>query len=95
MRSTRGIRAAVDGMPVLRFAHQKDWAVWLDKNHALSSGVCLRLAKRLPAYNPYPTPTRSKRLCAMDGRPEAKRRRIVLVAEIHAARCERHLVQDQ
>lgn len=33
-------------LPVLLFEHQKSWAAWLDKNHATSSGVWLRLAKK-------------------------------------------------
>src|SRR5262244_3139957 len=33
-------------LPVLPFERQKDWAVWLDKNQATSSGVWLKLAKK-------------------------------------------------
>src|SRR6266542_1042552 len=33
-------------LPILPFERQKDWAFWLDKNHATSSGVWLRLAKK-------------------------------------------------
>ncbi len=33
-------------LPVLFFERQKDWAIWLNKNHATSSGVWLRLAKK-------------------------------------------------
>ncbi len=33
-------------LPVLPFERQKDWAVWLAKNHATSSGVWLKLAKK-------------------------------------------------
>lgn len=32
--------------PVMLFASQKDWAKWLDKNRASSSGLWLRLAKK-------------------------------------------------
>jgi len=32
--------------PVLLFTSQKDWAKWLDKNHANSSGIWMRLAKK-------------------------------------------------
>ncbi|MBS1787911.1 MAG: YdeI/OmpD-associated family protein [Acidobacteria bacterium] len=32
--------------PVTLFASQKDWAKWLDKHHASSSGLWLRLAKK-------------------------------------------------
>ena len=31
--------------PTLSFAAQENWAAWLEKNHATSSGVWLRLAK--------------------------------------------------
>lgn len=31
---------------VMLFASQKDWAKWLDKNHAASSGIWMRLAKK-------------------------------------------------
>jgi uncharacterized protein YdeI (YjbR/CyaY-like superfamily) len=33
-------------LPVQSFAHQKAWAAWLDKNHAKSSGIWLKLAKK-------------------------------------------------
>ncbi len=32
--------------PVMLFASQKDWTKWLDKNHATSSGIWMRLAKK-------------------------------------------------
>src|SRR5262249_19978198 len=33
-------------LPVMLFEHQQGWAAWLDKNHAASSGVWLRIAKK-------------------------------------------------
>jgi uncharacterized protein YdeI (YjbR/CyaY-like superfamily) len=33
-------------LPILPFERQKDWAAWLDKNHAAASGVWLKLAKK-------------------------------------------------
>jgi len=33
-------------IPILVFAKQGDWATWLGKNHAKSSGVWLRLSKK-------------------------------------------------
>ncbi len=39
-------RNAADDIPVMQFGRQKDWAAWLDKNHATSSGVWLKLAKK-------------------------------------------------
>lgn len=36
-------------IPVILFKQQKDWAEWLDKHHAESSGVWLRLAKKASA----------------------------------------------
>jgi uncharacterized protein YdeI (YjbR/CyaY-like superfamily) len=39
-------RNPLTDIPVLPFERQKDWAVWLDKNHATSSGVWLKLAKK-------------------------------------------------
>ena len=33
-------------LPILPFERQKDWAVWLEKNHATSSGVWLKLARK-------------------------------------------------
>jgi uncharacterized protein YdeI (YjbR/CyaY-like superfamily) len=33
-------------IPVLLFKRPKDWATWLDKNHATSRGIWLRLAKK-------------------------------------------------
>ena len=35
-----------DEKPVLLFKSQKEWAAWLEKNHAKSSGVWLQLAKK-------------------------------------------------
>lgn len=32
--------------PILRFRRQKDWAAWLDKNHATTTGVWLQIAKK-------------------------------------------------
>ncbi len=37
---------SLSDLPVLPFERQKDWTVWLDKNHAKSSGVWLKLAKK-------------------------------------------------
>ena len=34
-------------LPVQSFEHQKAWAAWLDKNHAISSGIWLKLAKKV------------------------------------------------
>ena len=39
-------RNADDDIPVMLFERQKDWAAWLDKNHAAASGVWLKLAKK-------------------------------------------------
>ena len=36
----------ITDIPTLPFERQKDWAVWLAKNHASSSGVWLKLAKK-------------------------------------------------
>ncbi|MEP7198416.1 MAG: YdeI/OmpD-associated family protein [Chloroflexota bacterium] len=33
-------------LPIMRFERQQDWKAWLDANHAASSGVWLRLAKK-------------------------------------------------
>jgi uncharacterized protein YdeI (YjbR/CyaY-like superfamily) len=37
---------APDTMPVKRFKSPEDWASWLNKNHAKSSGLWLRIAKK-------------------------------------------------
>ena len=37
---------SLNEIPVIMFKHPKDWADWLDKNHAVSSGLWLRLAKK-------------------------------------------------
>src|SRR6476619_209902 len=39
-------RNSGNDLPILRFAQPKDWAAWLDENHAVSTGVWLRLAKK-------------------------------------------------
>ncbi len=33
-------------VPIKLFRRQKDWAIWLDKNHAASPGVWLKFAKK-------------------------------------------------
>jgi uncharacterized protein YdeI (YjbR/CyaY-like superfamily) len=33
-------------LPVQSFANQKAWAAWLDKNHAKSSGIWIKLARK-------------------------------------------------
>jgi len=33
-------------LPVMFFEHKQDWETWLDKNHAISSGVWLQIAKK-------------------------------------------------
>jgi uncharacterized protein YdeI (YjbR/CyaY-like superfamily) len=33
-------------LPVMQFAQQSDWAEWLDRHHAESSGIWLRIAKK-------------------------------------------------
>jgi uncharacterized protein YdeI (YjbR/CyaY-like superfamily) len=51
MKSTR---KALNDLPVIMFQQQKDWAAWLDKNHASSPGVWLKLAKKasgIPSVN--------------------------------------------
>jgi len=35
-----------NGLPILLFEQQDDWAAWLDEHHASSAGVWLRLAKK-------------------------------------------------
>ncbi|MGH9754811.1 MAG: YdeI/OmpD-associated family protein [Blastocatellia bacterium] len=39
-------RDPIADLSLLPFERQKDWAVWLDKNHATSSGVWIKLAKK-------------------------------------------------
>jgi uncharacterized protein YdeI (YjbR/CyaY-like superfamily) len=39
-------RAPKADPPILPFERQEDWAIWLDKNHATSSGVWLKMAKK-------------------------------------------------
>jgi uncharacterized protein YdeI (YjbR/CyaY-like superfamily) len=41
----KSTRNAPSDVPVVQFKHQKDWAAWLDKNHAKSPGIWLKLAK--------------------------------------------------
>ncbi len=37
---------SVTDLPILPFERQKDWAVWLAKNHATSTGLWLKLARK-------------------------------------------------
>jgi uncharacterized protein YdeI (YjbR/CyaY-like superfamily) len=39
-------RSTNTDIPILPFESQKDWAAWLVKNHATSSGVWLKLARK-------------------------------------------------
>jgi uncharacterized protein YdeI (YjbR/CyaY-like superfamily) len=34
-----------DGLPILGCADRAQWAAWLERNHALSKGVWLKLAR--------------------------------------------------
>jgi uncharacterized protein YdeI (YjbR/CyaY-like superfamily) len=45
-KGTKSPRNTPNDVPILSFERQKDWAVWLAKNHATSSGVWLKLAKK-------------------------------------------------
>ncbi|HKQ78927.1 MAG TPA: YdeI/OmpD-associated family protein [Blastocatellia bacterium] len=45
-KEVKSPRNTLTDLPVLPFERPKDWAVWLDKNHATSSGVWLKLAKK-------------------------------------------------
>jgi uncharacterized protein YdeI (YjbR/CyaY-like superfamily) len=45
-KEAKPTRAPDNELPVLPFERQKDWAAWLDKNHAKSAGVWLKLAKK-------------------------------------------------
>ena len=40
------IQNSLNETPVVLFKRQKDWADWLDKNHAISAGLWLKLAKK-------------------------------------------------
>src|SRR5258708_33081096 len=40
-------RTAMNAIPIVQFANQKDWAAWLAKNHATSSGVWLKIGKKM------------------------------------------------
>jgi len=44
-KETKSPRNPTD-LPTLPFERQKDWAAWLGKNHATSSGVWIKLAKK-------------------------------------------------
>jgi uncharacterized protein YdeI (YjbR/CyaY-like superfamily) len=46
MVRTKANQAAAEDPPVLRFKNQKAWERWLSRNHAKSTGVWLRLAKK-------------------------------------------------
>ncbi len=36
----------LNDIPIVLFKQKKDWAAWLDKNHASSSGIWLKIAKK-------------------------------------------------
>lgn len=38
--------AVKSGIPILAFESDKEWGVWLKKNHADSKGIWIRLAKK-------------------------------------------------
>ncbi len=44
--TARPLRSKPADAPVLAFQNQKAWASWLDKNHATSSGIWLRLTRK-------------------------------------------------
>ena len=45
-KQVKSSRNAHTDLPILPFERQKDWAVWLENNHATSSGVWLKLARK-------------------------------------------------
>jgi len=45
-KEVKFLRNTLTDLPALFFERQKDWAVWLTKNHATSSGVSLKLAQK-------------------------------------------------
>jgi uncharacterized protein YdeI (YjbR/CyaY-like superfamily) len=45
-KETKASQSPKADLPILPFERQKDWAVWLDKNHATAPGVWLKLAKK-------------------------------------------------
>jgi uncharacterized protein YdeI (YjbR/CyaY-like superfamily) len=45
-KEVKSPRDTLTDLLVLQFESQKDWAAWLDKNHATPSGVWLKLAKK-------------------------------------------------
>jgi len=45
-KEVNSLRNTTAELPTLPFERQKDWAAWLAKNHATSSGVWLKLAKK-------------------------------------------------
>jgi|SRR5262245_3116261 len=45
-KEVKSTRETLTDLPVLPFERQKDWAIWLDKNHGASSGIWLKLAKK-------------------------------------------------
>jgi uncharacterized protein YdeI (YjbR/CyaY-like superfamily) len=45
-KEPKSSRSPDNELPILPFERQKDWAAWLDKNHAKVSGVWLKLAKK-------------------------------------------------
>jgi uncharacterized protein YdeI (YjbR/CyaY-like superfamily) len=48
VKSTKNTR---NDLPVMLFEDQKNWAAWLEQNHAASSGLWLRLAKKASGLN--------------------------------------------
>jgi len=45
-KEEKSSRPSKTDLPIMPFERQKDWAAWLDKNHATSSGVWLKLARK-------------------------------------------------
>jgi uncharacterized protein YdeI (YjbR/CyaY-like superfamily) len=46
MRVMKSMEKTLNDMPIVLFEEQEAWAVWLEENHASSSGLWLRLAKK-------------------------------------------------
>jgi uncharacterized protein YdeI (YjbR/CyaY-like superfamily) len=45
-KEVKFLRNTNTDLPILPFERQKDWVVWLEKNHATSSGVWIKLARK-------------------------------------------------
>ena len=90
-------RAMADDLPILLFAAPAELEAWLEENHGGSAGLWLKIAKKGSGVDERQLRrgARAGALLRLDRQPEARLRRDLLPAALHAAAAAGQVVADQ